>query len=544
MSPPITAVSGTNLVHTATNSGGIPATTPGATAPPDMAQLMAQMAHAITQMAASNNDRNNRVAMSRKPKAIHCRMYKMGDSWGDFVIHFQQCVRAAYAFDLPTEQAEYEEACRMWLPSKLEPGPTLVAYDALSDAKKGVWDDLVEALSDAFQDEAQKELFLADTGSFRRQNRTLNEYKNELLRRMRRYQPDLENVAAEFQRQAVTRFTEGLEDEKLKKQLRRHCKRDKLNIDAAFNFALDYETSNLQNDLRDGTVKAVAALSRPTPSTSTLGATVPSSGAIGSSTTPSILRNPHAHEAWYDPVRKLEQSVEGILSKQKIQEMQVQELNAKAANTNDSLTTLKKEVGDISTGIQDLTKAFKDFTCKVPTAPAAVQPPFQPQQYVRAPFRGPWQGTPRFGRPIRPSITGNVGYVNNQVQPQLFRRVDPNSNAFVRPAIPTTCATATAPTAAATAPTTATATPTQAVFVSDDLPAVPMATYVDAYPPSYYRLQPHPAADAQQQAFLQPQPEFTQPASWWSDGVSYGATGYDDAHNGVYTYSEEGFHLQ
>ena len=71
-----------------------------------------------------------------------------------------------------------------------------------------------------------------------------------------------------------------------------------------------------------------------------------------------------------------------------------------------------------------------------------------------------------------------------------------------------------------------------------------MATYVDAFPPSYYRLQPHPVADQQQQAFPQPQPELTQPASWWTDGVTYGATGYDDSNTGVYTYSEEGFLLQ
>ena len=480
---PVSTATNTNVVNSASasslNAGTppvIPATTPAP--PPDMMTLMAQMTNIMARMAVNDSDRNSRLALARKPKAIHCRIYKLNDSWNDFITHFGQCVRAAYAFELPRELPEYEEACRIWLPSKLEPGPTLVAYDALEDAVKGNWTSTVDALADAFQDEAQKEIFLADPGAFRRQDKTLNEYKNELLRRMRLYQPELENVTAEFNRATVTRFIEGLDDDDLRKQLRRHCKRDKLNIESAFNFALDFETSNLQNDLRDGNVKTVAALSRPTTTTAAMGAisATPSYGVNASSSAPSILRNPHSHEPWFAPVRQLEQSVEGILAKQKIQEMQVHELNTKAASTNDSLTTLKKEVGDISSGIQDLTKAFKDFTDKVPATPSIAQPPVQPQQYYRAPPRMPWQGGNRFMRPIRPSITGNVGYINNQVRPQLFRRVEPNSNAFVRPSVPASSATTATSTAAATAPATTATDPTQAVYVPLDLPEAPGGT--------------------------------------------------------------------
>ena len=71
-------------------------------------------------------------------------------------------------------------------------------------------------------------------------------FKNELVRRVNLYQPELKTVDSEYQRQLVNRFICGIEDTKLQRKLRRHCKRDKLKIDEAFNFAVDYESTEYE----------------------------------------------------------------------------------------------------------------------------------------------------------------------------------------------------------------------------------------------------------------------------------------------------------
>ena len=65
------------------------------------------------------------------------------------------------------------------------------------------------------------------------------------------YLPNLVLIPSEFQRELTTRFIEGLDDDKLKKKLRRHCKRDKNNLEEAFNFALDYETAEVQTCMKE-----------------------------------------------------------------------------------------------------------------------------------------------------------------------------------------------------------------------------------------------------------------------------------------------------
>ena len=167
-----------------------------------------------------------RVNTVPRPKAIISRTFKCGDNFQNFISHYRECVRAAYNYTLPTDIVALNTACLSWLGTKLEPGPTLVTYKSLPDATKDDWTLTVDALSQAFADETEKETFLADQASFRRGDRSLVQYKNELKRLMRVYLPDLVAIPAEFNRQATTRFIEGLDNDELKRLLRRHCKRD------------------------------------------------------------------------------------------------------------------------------------------------------------------------------------------------------------------------------------------------------------------------------------------------------------------------------
>ena len=155
----------------------------------------------------------------QRPKAISCRVYNLKDDWPSFSLHFTECVKAAYSYTLPRDQERLHAACLNWLPSKLEPGATHSAYDNLDAATKESWPDVCEALKEAFSDDAEREAFINNVAHFKRGNKPLVEYKNELIKKMNANFDTLKRVPAEFQRQPTTRFIEGLEDEKLKAKL-------------------------------------------------------------------------------------------------------------------------------------------------------------------------------------------------------------------------------------------------------------------------------------------------------------------------------------
>ena len=201
-----------------------------------------------------------------RPKVIHSRVFKLGDNFQDFSSHFVECVRAAHGFSLPTDQGKLDDACLLWLPSKLEPGPTLSAFSKLDGQFKSSWPLLNEKLKEIFANDSEREIFLADVASFRRGQRSLLEYKTELLRLTTTYLPDLQQIVSEFQRELPARFIEGLDDEDLKKKLRRHCRRDRNTLDNAYNYALDYEAAEIQSSLREGT-PAIASFSTNPPTT-------------------------------------------------------------------------------------------------------------------------------------------------------------------------------------------------------------------------------------------------------------------------------------
>ena len=210
-------------------------------------------------------------------RAINCKTFCIGQQWGTFKDYFRENVRAAHRLTHGDEDADkLDKACCNFIGSKLEPGATMTAYQSLSDDIKDDWEDLEAELAKLFVNEEQKRIFLSNVGSFKRGDQTLIAYRNELERRVNSYQPDLKNVAIEYQRQLVQRFIEGIDDVKLKKKLHCHCKREKTHIDKAFQFAVDYEASEFEEKGKElaanggANLAAAAALTSPTAASSSL----------------------------------------------------------------------------------------------------------------------------------------------------------------------------------------------------------------------------------------------------------------------------------
>ena len=458
-----------------------------------------------------------------RPKAINCKTFKLGDNFPDFCVHFVECIKAAYNFALPADQDELNTACLSWIGTKLEPGPTLIAYDSLEAASKATWDALVTALTDVFSDDTEKETFLADIASFKRGNKTLIQYKNDLLRLMNTYQPDLRGVAAEFQRQVTTRFIEGLEDDSLKRELRRHCKRDKMNIEAAYLFVVDYESSDLQTRLREG---EAAAFGHRT--LAVLGTTA---GPTTSTTAPLQTTANSSGE-----VRDLQEAVRNLATKGKITEMRMQELVAKSAHTNDRIDIVSKEVGQVAVNMAKLEKTIGGNFERLEQLMTQNQNAgggqtggnynsgFNNRGRFTAP-RGQGRGMFRGSRPVHPSITGGVGYVQNNVQPSQYRMQEPGSQIPVRPA---TASNGTTPIDPAEEMEGAQAKPNEIAAtkaVGTEMPQGATAAAAD-------NGIGHPRTDQGQQGY-----------GWWSPGMPVmGVAGYDESHENTLSYGGQDFY--
>ena len=478
--------------------------------PPTMDQLTSLMAQLLQSQIAESNQRQQQNQNPQvhqpppqrrqtvKPKAINCRMYKIGENFPSFVSHFRECLKAAYDFRLPTDQAEWDTASLTWLPSKLDPGPTLSAYESLDDTTKSTWAAVKAALETAFSDETEKECFLNDIGYLQRGSKSLIEYKNEILRLMNAHLANLKAVPAEFERQATARFIEGLSEERLRRKLRHHCKRDKNTLNEAYQYVVDYEASNVQSRIREGETVAMvnngmSALERTTPK---ILAPI-ANGAVA------------AAAAAAEP--QLESNIRGLQSKQKINELTLQEIKAKTAYQADRVDTTVKEMEQMAARVAKLEKTVENGFARIERLLAqGANGQGTPMGHFRgaAPNSSNYQRGrgfhPRGPRNVAPSLTGNVGFVNNRVQPTHFRMQEPGSQTPVQP----------------TAPPPSDAAAAAAAFAVDEETPGNIAAAAEAAFPS----------------------GASEGASWWSPNMPLvGATGYDENHVDTLSYEARDF---
>ena len=191
-------------------------------------------------------------------RAINCKSYKVGEDWSTFETYFRENVRAAFQYQ--TDDARLNEACCSWIGAKLEPGPTMTAYQNLPDTTKRDWDALRMELAKLYCNEVEKQSFLVNVGGYKKGTKTMMEYKNELVRLVNLYQPDLKNVPVEYQRQLVNHFIEGIDDPTLQRKLRFHCRKNNTNISEAYDYAICYESTAAETKARDMAFMAYTVL--------------------------------------------------------------------------------------------------------------------------------------------------------------------------------------------------------------------------------------------------------------------------------------------
>ena len=187
---------------------------------------------------------------------------------------------------------------------------------------------------------------------------------------------------AEFERQVVARFIEGLEDDELKKELWMHCRRGRQTIEEAYNRAVDYESSRLSSDTVEPQLAAIEA-----------DKSMPRSV--------SVIRRPL--------VAAVEQQPDGLAHKVQINTLGVARVEESVAKVSDHVVCLEKEMRE---GFQKFTESFQRLENMLSQSnPKDQQPqPVRPQFPTPAPnaqplyaFRKPFYPTqPRYQRAYRP----------------------------------------------------------------------------------------------------------------------------------------------
>ena len=346
---------------------------------------------------------------------ISCTNYGPKGDFDQWVSIFKDNVRASHGMQ-PGDaglNAQYVN----WITTKLEPSARAV-FDSLTPEIRGDWTQLEPTLSEAFTDEHEKLEFLSRMDSFQRApNMTLREYKNELQRRMYKYQPLLREVPAEFNRSAVQRFREGIKDLALAAHLMMNCKGDRETLEHALEAAISWETTFkhfVHKDQEDAIQNGAKALM----------------GTMFG--IPHMTMSPMEAPKGPDPISDLRTKV-------KEHELSIAELKAGQALTNDRIDSMEKTVRD---DIQKLTKAvnvgFANTNPRQQFNPQNSQPqvftrpytdpqnfqsqaprPQAPRNYQSQAFRpqSPQNFMPRPQRqrhPIIPGPTGGPGFIDNK----------------------------------------------------------------------------------------------------------------------------------
>ena len=462
-------------------------------------------------------------------KIMNCKSYTIGQDWHNWAMHFRENVRATGGFG--HNDPRLDQSCCSFLGAKLEPGATLNAYNNLPQPLKDNWTDVNRELARLFCNEEEKQLFLNNPGALKKGMKSFLEYKNELTRRVELYQPELSRVPVEFQRQLVNRFIEGIEDANLQRKLRFNCRRNNT-LDFAYEYAVDYEATQVEERVKE------------------VGAVAPRRSVVAAAAAPETGRptpvapSPHMQilERSHDP-------------KVKANEIAIEQLRASNAQTNDSLSILKKEVNDKFSQWDGRFDRLEDlivgsiYDKRMQSGPAQAGPAqagpaqpgpaqagpaqagpaqqaYAPRPFVPRPFQNRlWrpQYRPRYAGnplaqqyPVTPGVTGGSGFLNNNLASMYAGPVQADAPQIA------SVATENPPVMTPDGATSAASTTASGAPMAG--PGVMGATA-----PQYFA---HPMTDAAQNTY--PHDEF------WGEYLDYEAcpVGYANPQGGTYSYPQ------
>ena len=202
---------------------------------------------------------------NRRPhiKNIPCSSYAIGKDFSTWKTYFRDNVRAT--FNLRNDADDMDELCASWISTKLEPGPTRSVYENLDQTTKEDWTELDKALTAAFTDDKERLDFLSRMNAHKRtQGMSLRTYKDTLLTKMDMYQKELKGVPSEWERTALQRFREGLNNPLLSANIMMNCIGDSATLESAFQLAMSWENTlshlGKQDSSSNGTNPLVSAM--------------------------------------------------------------------------------------------------------------------------------------------------------------------------------------------------------------------------------------------------------------------------------------------
>ena len=352
----------------------------------DPAQVAALAALTPEQVATLTNLMNNLHVQPRRAdtlphvKNIPWPSYNIGEDFLAWLAGFTDNVRCAY--DLPENDARLPALLLKWIVTKLSSGPTRAAYDNLDATVRANWNQLKAALSECYLDENEKLTFLSRLDSHRRiPGQTLRAYKDSLLMKMTKYQPQLRTIAEEWRRTSLQRFREGLNNPLLKAHLMLVCPDASADIEEALKAATAWENTinQIGKETKGSSAESLVSAMMGLPTASLSASVTPMMAGLGS-TNDSLNRR---FEALETKVRQNELDI---------------------AEVKDSLSRVKASVDEMK---EDINKGFNDLRRDLATAHQKVVYAAQPEHQQRGLAQQPAHNQRPIAAAYTPALQGN-----------------------------------------------------------------------------------------------------------------------------------------
>ena len=335
-------------------------------------------------------------ARTPSARSIPCELYKAGNDFEQWILIFMDSVKAVN--NLQNNDPRLHQLCLQWLPTKLEIGITRSVYENLPQQTKADWPLLRAALALAYRDENAEIIFLTNEGAWKRTpGMTLRDYRNGLITRLDKYQPNLRQVNEEWERTALRRFRAGLENPVLDAHILMTCTGPRHTLQEAFSVACNFETT-IHTISQSGAARTAA----------------PSMAAMLNIPQIASWETPQLGALGSQEREKTEKRFDSLETAMKKSELDMKELGAGLSEVKETVKFIKEGMTQARYPRPAYQRQVRPFypVARMPVSNPFVKP-FYPQ-YGRSGGVGP-QG-------VVPGLTGGPGYATRQPAPAYSNR--------------------------------------------------------------------------------------------------------------------------